>query len=63
MLIGSSLSFTLAPSAALPRPLAFEVSPDIARADLAPVVATPEPQADSAASGREEADRTPADHH
>ncbi|VXB49392.1 putative metalloprotease CJM1_0395 family protein [Pseudomonas sp. 8O] len=58
MQIGSSLPpFTPAPSASSARPLSSDVSPDIARADQAPVAAPQEQQADSAASGREEADR------
>lgn len=58
MQIGSSLPpFTPAPSVSSARPLSPDVSPDIARADQAPVVAPQEQQADSAASGREEADR------
>ncbi|WP_061242725.1 putative metalloprotease CJM1_0395 family protein [Ectopseudomonas composti] len=58
MQIGSSLPpFTPAPSASTARPLSPEVSPDIARADQAPVAASQEQQADSPASGRDEADR------
>ncbi|RRV27888.1 hypothetical protein EGJ86_08900 [Pseudomonas sp. o96-267] len=58
MQIGSSLPpFTPAPSVSSARPLSSDVSPDIARADQAPVAAPQEQQADSAASGREEADR------
>ena len=58
MQIGSSLPpFLLAPSVSSARPLSSDVSPDIARADQAPVAAPQEQQADSAASGREEADR------
>ena len=58
MQIGSSLPpFIPAPSASSARPLSSDVSPDIARADQAPVAAPQEQQADSAASGREEADR------
>ncbi|MFV3386125.1 putative metalloprotease CJM1_0395 family protein [Pseudomonas sp. NY15364] len=58
MQIGSSLPpFTPAPSVSSARPLSSGVSPDIARADQAPVAAPQEQQADSAASGREEADR------
>ena len=58
MQIGSSLPpFLSAPSASSARPLSSDVSPDIARADQAPVAAPQEQQADSAASGREEADR------
>ena len=58
MQIGSSLPpFTPAPSASTARPLSSEVSPDIARADQAPVAAPQEQQADSPASGRDEADR------
>ncbi|EZH78866.1 hypothetical protein AU05_18750, partial [Ectopseudomonas composti] len=58
MQIGSSLPpFTPAPSISSARPLSSDVSPDIARADQAPVAAPQEQQADSAASGREEADR------
>ncbi|TRO23255.1 hypothetical protein EQ826_07665 [Ectopseudomonas mendocina] len=58
MQIGSSLPpFTPAPSVSSARPLSSDVSPDIARADQAPVAAPQEQQADSAAFGREEADR------
>ena len=58
MQIGSSLPpFTPASSTSSARPLSSDVSPDIARADQAPVAAPQEQQADSAASGREEADR------
>ncbi|MBA4243553.1 MAG: hypothetical protein C0452_06510 [Pseudomonas sp.] len=58
MLIGNSLpSFAPAPSAAPARPLSSDVSPDMLRADLPPVAAAQEQQADSAASEREEADR------
>lgn len=62
MQIGNSLpSFTPAPSFAPARPLSPDVSPDIARADQAPVAAPQEQQADSPASEREEADRAPTD--
>ncbi|PKM31521.1 MAG: hypothetical protein CVV08_14770 [Gammaproteobacteria bacterium HGW-Gammaproteobacteria-12] len=58
MQIGNSLpAFIPAPSVSPARPLSSDVSPDIARADQAPVAAPQEQQADSAASGREEADR------
>lgn len=58
MQIGNSLpAFIPAPSVSSARPLSSDVSPDIARADQAPVAAPQEQQADSAASGREEADR------
>nr|WP_024309776.1 putative metalloprotease CJM1_0395 family protein [Pseudomonas sp. P818] len=58
MQIGNSLpAFISAPSVSPARPLSPDVSVDIARADQAPVVAPQEQQADSAASGREEADR------
>lgn len=58
MQIGNSLpAFTSAPSVSPARPLSSDVSADIARADQAPVVAPQKQQADSAASGREEADR------
>ncbi len=58
MQIGNSLPpFTPAPSVSSARPLLSDVSPDIARADQAPIAAPQEQQADSAASGREEADR------
>ena len=61
MQIGSSLPpFLPAPSVSSARPLSPEVSPDIARADQAPLVAPQEQQADSPASGREEADRDSA---
>ncbi|XLX39944.1 putative metalloprotease CJM1_0395 family protein [Ectopseudomonas mendocina] len=61
MQIGNSLpAITSAPSVSPARPLSSDVSPDIARADQAPVAAPQEQQADSAASGREEADRDPA---
>ncbi|HBZ93950.1 MULTISPECIES: putative metalloprotease CJM1_0395 family protein [unclassified Pseudomonas] len=61
MQIGNSLpAFTPAPSVSSARPLTSDVSPDIARADQAPVAAPQEQQADSAASEREEADREPA---
>lgn len=57
MLIGSSLpSFAPAPSPAPARPSVPEVSPDAARADLAPVAATPESQADSASLDHASAD-------
>lgn len=58
MQIGNSLpAFTPAPAVSSARPLSSDVSADIARADLAPVAAPQEQQADSAASRREEADR------
>ncbi|HEY1028775.1 MAG TPA: putative metalloprotease CJM1_0395 family protein [Pseudomonas sp.] len=58
MQIGNSLpSFTPASPTTPARPLSSDVSPDIARADQAPVAAAQEQQADSPASGREEADR------
>lgn len=61
MQIGSSLPpFLSAPSVSSARPLSPEVSPDIARADQAPLAAPQEQQADSPASGREEADRDSA---
>ncbi|MBH3339595.1 hypothetical protein I5L51_10800 [Pseudomonas mendocina] len=61
MQIGNSLpAFTPAPSVSSARPPTSDVSPDIARADQAPVAAPQEQQADSAASEREEADRDPA---
>ncbi|MFI8745870.1 putative metalloprotease CJM1_0395 family protein [Pseudomonas sp. NPDC077186] len=59
MQIGSSLpSFVPAPSVAPARLLSADVSPDIARADQPPAAPTQEAQADSSASGREEADRS-----
>lgn len=55
MQIGNSLpSFTPASPTTPARPLSSDVSPDIARADQAPVAAAQEQQADSPASGREE---------
>ncbi|MGQ7959746.1 putative metalloprotease CJM1_0395 family protein [Pseudomonas sp. SP16.1] len=62
MQIGNSLpSFAPAPPVAPARPLSADVSPDIARADQPPATPMQEAQADSSASGREEADRSPTD--
>ncbi|MGG2398223.1 putative metalloprotease CJM1_0395 family protein [Pseudomonas sp. SH1-B] len=59
MQIGNSLPpFVPAPSITSARPLSSDVSPDITRADLAPVTEPQEQQANSSASGREEADRS-----
>ncbi len=58
MQIGSSLPpFVPLPSASTARPLSSDVSPDLARADQPPAAPPQEQQADSPASGREEADR------
>lgn len=58
MQIGNSLPpFVPSPSASTARPLSSDVSPDLARADQPPVAPPQEQQADSPASGREEADR------
>ncbi|MGP9825772.1 putative metalloprotease CJM1_0395 family protein [Ectopseudomonas khazarica] len=62
MQIGNSVPpFVPAPSFSSARPLSSDVSPDIARADQAPVTAPQEQQANSSASGREEADRASTD--
>lgn len=62
MQIGNSLPpFVPAPSINSARPLSSDVSPDITRADLAPVTEPQEQQASSSASGREEADRASTD--
>ena len=62
MQIGNSVPpFVPAPSFSSARPLSSDVSPDIARADQAPVTAPQEQQANSSSSGREEADRASID--
>lgn len=58
MQIGSSMPlFTPPPTATPARPLSPDASPDLARADQPPPSPAQENQADTSASGREEADR------
>lgn len=61
MQIGSSTAYIVPqPIASAARPLSADVTPDLARSDLAPAVPAQEAQADNAASSREEADQAPA---